>query len=110
VAEQIPTSALNRRSGDIITRASLGESFELVRHGRIVARLLPPLEDGAGEVVGIPTSATGGSYATSSNVTQADPHIAVSPQLRPTNETEPVKAQTKQQKVDDLLRGARRGR
>lgn len=42
--ERIASSALNRSSGELIARAEAGEGFELTRHGKVVARLLPPDE------------------------------------------------------------------
>ena len=92
MAERVPTSALNRASGELVTRASMGESFELTRHGKVVARLLPPERE--------PESVAA----------QADAHLAASPQLRPAPEVSRQQAQTAQQRRDELLRGARRGR
>ena len=41
MAERISSSALHRGTGEILERAIGGESFELTRHGRVVALLVP---------------------------------------------------------------------
>jgi prevent-host-death family protein len=112
VAERVPTSALNRRSGDIIDRAAQGAVIELTRHGRPVAIVMPSFEGAAAVYEAAYTMATGNSAAVAVTVssTQADQHIATSPQLRPAKAAEPVQAKTAQQQRDDLLRGARRGK
>lgn len=41
MAERIPLSALHRSTGELIDRTLRGESFELTKHGRVVALLGP---------------------------------------------------------------------
>lgn len=116
MAERVPSTALNRRSGEILTRASMGETFELTRHGMVVAIIGPPetTSTAAGGIVFSESPANSQTIGTAVVVeypqTQAETHTAASPELRPAKHAEPVQAKTKQQKVDDLLRGSRRGK
>ena len=63
MAERISSSALNRASGDLITRASMGETFELTRHGRVIAVLGPPQGNVAPEPKRVRTKPTANSSA-----------------------------------------------
>ena len=43
MAERIPANDLNRRSGEILGRVNLeGQTFEITRHGKVIAVLSPP--------------------------------------------------------------------
>jgi len=42
LAEQVPVTELNRRSGDLVARVAAGETIELTKRGQVVAVLAPP--------------------------------------------------------------------
>lgn len=118
MAERIPTTALNRRAGEVIQRAAEGAVIELTRHGKTVAIVTPSFEGAAAQFeaavqIAKTGTATGGTAFVHTIQTQADPHTATSPELRPAKAADPVQASreqtlTAQQRRDQLLRGSRR--
>jgi len=125
VAERITTSALHRATGEIIERAMRGESFELTRHGRVVARLSPaetvadvtvPVEHvkakarGFAAAAGITTSHTGQTSSASSSAVgpmQVEVTDASHPSRRPVAETTPLTAQAQRDQILNNLGGKR---
>jgi antitoxin (DNA-binding transcriptional repressor) of toxin-antitoxin stability system len=80
VAGRISTREFAREPGKYVGRVETGASFELTRYNTTVAWLVPP--------------------HFSVSTTQAEPHIATSPQLRPAKQADPVQAQATDRDIE----------
>ena len=100
---QIDASKLARGLGAALERVVRGETIEIIRYGRVVAVLAPPPKERRG-----PRSVQPDKLGSADPL--PTPTDAVSPQARPAGTVGKIDPMSRQRRVDEILKGSRRGR